>query len=165
MFVITQMTAAGGAFLFGYIQDRWIAKKTFMLTLMLWFITIISIYGVAQITLFINKLFGLSLKIEHLFLATGSIAGFGLGATQSACRAMVGMFSPAAKAGEFFGLWSFSNRLAAILGLLSLGVLQNLFGLRNAILICSFFFMTAVIIAFFVNEERGKNIALKHEGE
>ena len=39
MFVITQFTAAGGAFLFGFIQDKWGAKKTFILTLILWIIT------------------------------------------------------------------------------------------------------------------------------
>lgn len=165
MFVITQITAACGAFLFGFIQDRWGAKKTFILTLVLWFGAVILIYGVIEITAIINRVCGVSFKTEHMFLVTGSIAGLGLGATQSACRAMVGMFSPVTKAGEFFGLWSFSNRLAAILGLMSLGLLQNLFGLRNAILICSIFFMISVIIAFFVNEERGKASALEHEGE
>lgn len=165
MFVITQLTAAGGAFLFGFIQDRWGAKRTFIITLMLWFITIVLIYGVIEITRFINGFLGSAITTEQLFLVTGSIAGLGLGSTQSACRAMVGMFSPGTKSGEFFGLWSFSNRLAAILGLLCLGILQNLFGLRNAILVCSVFFMAAVVIAFFVNEERGKEIALKHAGE
>ncbi|MRR56410.1 MAG: MFS transporter [Deltaproteobacteria bacterium] len=165
MFVITQITAACGAFLFGYIQDRWGAKRTFIITLMLWFVTIILIYGVIEITHFINALSGISITTEQLFLVTGSIAGLGLGSTQSACRAMVGMFSPGTKAGEFFGLWSFSNRLAGIMGLLILGILQNLFGLRNAILVCSIFFMAAVIIALFVNEVRGREMALKHAGE
>jgi MFS transporter, UMF1 family len=165
MFVITQITAACGAFLFGYIQDWWGAKKTFILTLVLWFGAIILIYGVIEITAIINRMCATSFKTEHMFLITGSIAGLGLGATQSACRAMVGMFSPVTKAGEFFGLWSFSNRLAAILGLMSLGLLQSLFGLKNAILICSIFFMISVIIAFFVNEERGKASAIEHAGD
>jgi UMF1 family MFS transporter len=165
MFVITQITAACGAFLFGFIQDRWGAKKTFILTLVLWFATILLIYGVVEITAIINRIFSISFKTEHIFLVTGSIAGLGLGSTQSACRAMVGIFSPFTKAGEFFGLWSFSNRLASILGLMSIGLLQNIFGLRNAILVCSIFFMIAVFIAFYVNEERGKASAFEHEGE
>ncbi|MBN1905251.1 MAG: MFS transporter [Deltaproteobacteria bacterium] len=165
MFVITQITAACGAFLFGFIQDKWGAKKTFIVTLELWFAAIILIYGVVEITAFINRMLGTSFKTEHMFLVTGSIAGLGLGSTQSACRAMVGMFSPVTKAGEFFGLWSFSNRLAAILGLMSIGLLQSLFGLRNAILICSIFFMISIFIAFYVNEERGKASALEHTGD
>ncbi len=165
MFIITQLTAAGGAFLFGNIQDKWGAKKTFILTLALWFITIFLIYDVIDITGFVNDLFGTSLKNEHLFLIIGSVAGLGMGSLQSACRAMVGLFSPETKAGEFFGLWSFSNRLAAIMGLMGLGLLQNLLGLQRAILVCSAFFLMAVIIAFFVDEERGKKAARQHTGE
>ncbi len=165
MFVITQCTAAGGAFLFGFIQDKWGAKKTFILTLFLWIITITLIYGVNGITGFINNVAGTSFKGEHIFLMVGSIAGLSLGSTQSACRAMVGLFSPDTKAGEFFGLWNFSNRLSAILGLLSVGILQALLGLQTAVLICSMFFLFAVIIAFFINEERGKAAAQKHAGE
>ena len=165
MFIITQCTAAGGAFLFGFIQDKWGAKKTFILTLFLWIITILLIYGVNGVTAFINALTGTSFKSEHIFLVTGSIAGLGLGSTQSACRAMVGLFSPDTKSGEFFGLWNFSNRLSAIVGLLAVGALQAMLGLQRAVLICLVFFIIAVIIAFFVNEKRGKTAAQRHTGE
>ena len=78
---------------------------------------------------------------------------------------MVGLFSPDTKAGEFFGLWNFSNRLSAIVGLLAVGALQALLGLQKAVLICLVFFLISVIIAFFVNEERGKAAAQRHAGE
>lgn len=165
MFVITQITAAGGAFLFGIIQDKWGAKKTFIFTLVLWVITIILIYGVNNVTFSVNNFFGSSLKSEHIFLIIGCVAGLGLGSTQSACRAMVGLFSPDSKAGEFFGLWSFSNRLSAITGLLALGILQSLFGLRRAVLVCLVFFFIAVFIALLVNEKRGRETARGHSGE
>ncbi|KQC08295.1 MAG: ABC transporter permease [Smithella sp. SDB] len=165
MFVITQFTAAGGAFLFGIMQDKWKAKKTLMLTLVIWLVTVSLIYGVTEVTAFINSLAGASFKEEHIFLVIGSIAGLGLGSTQSACRAMVGLFSPDTKAGEFFGLWSFAGRLSSIFGLMSLGLLQIIFGLQKAILVCSVFFLISVVIIFFVNEERGKMVALKHSGE
>jgi UMF1 family MFS transporter len=165
MFVITQITAAGGAFLFGIIQDKWGAKQTFILTLLLWVIAIILIYGVIDVTAFVNKLAGASFKEEYIFLVIGSIAGLGLGSTQSACRAMVGLFSPDTKSGEFFGLWSFTGRLSSIMGLMGLGLLQTIFGLQKAILVCSAFFFIAMIIVFFVNEERGKAVAREHSGE
>ena len=165
MFVVTQCTAAGGAFLFGYIQDRWSAKKTFFLTLILWLITIVLIYGVSDVTSFINNILGTSFKDEHIFLGIGSFAGLGIGSTQSACRAMVGLFSPDTKAGEFFGFWNFSNRLSAIVGLMAVGILQAALGLQVAVLICSVFFLIAVIIVVFVNEERGKAAARQHAGE
>lgn len=165
MFVITQFTAAGGAFLFGFIQDRWKAKQTFIMTLLIWVVAVTLIYGVGSVTVFVNGALGMSLKEEHIFLIIGSIAGLGLGSTQSACRAMVGLFSPNTKAGEFFGLWGFTSRLSAIFGLMGLGLLQSLFGLQRAVLVCSVFFFIAVIIVLFVNEERGKAIARKHAGE
>lgn len=165
MFVITQFTAAGGAFLFGFIQDKWKAKQTLILTLVIWLITVSLIYGVSEATFFINSLIGTSFKEEHVFLFIGSFAGLSLGSTQSACRAMVGLFSPDTKAGEFFGLWAFAGRLSSIFGLMSLGLFQIFFGLHKAILVCSVFFLIAVIVILFVDEERGKMIALKHSGE
>jgi len=165
MFVITQFTAAGGALLFGYLQDKWKAKETFILTLMIWVITVSLIYGVAEVTAFVNDLTGASFKTEHIFLAIGSIAGLGLGSTQSACRAMVGLFSPDTKSGEFFGLWSFTGRLSAIVGLMGLGLLQTFLGLQKSILICSLFFLVSVVVILFVDEERGKMIAREHSGE
>ncbi len=165
MFVITQLTAAGGAFLFGLIQDRWGAKRTFILTLFLWIAAISLIYGVGGATRFINDLTGTALKEERVFLAIGSIAGLGLGSTQSACRAMVGLFSPASKAGEFFGLWSLAGRLSSIMGLMIIGLLQAVFGLQSAILICSLFFLISIVIAVAVDEKRGIAAAARHEGE
>jgi MFS transporter, UMF1 family len=165
MFIITQFTAAGGAVLFGYIQDRWGAKRTLVMTLILWVVAVTLIYGVENVTAFMNNSIGVSWKAEHVFLVIGSLAGLGLGATQSACRAMVGLFSPDTKSGEFFGLWNLTGKLAAIFGLMGLGVLQNSFGMKNAILICSLFFFIAIIILIFVNEERGKASALEHSGE
>ena len=114
---------------------------------------------------FINNMMNTSFRSEHIFLVIGSIAGLGLGSTQSACRAMVGLFSPDTKAGEFFGLWNFSNRLSAIVGLTAVGILQAVLGLQVAVLICSIFFILAVIIIIFVDEERGKTAAQKHAGE
>ncbi len=165
MFVITQFTAAGGAFFFGIIQDKWKAKQTFVLTLGLWVVAVSLIYGIHQVTDFINSMMNTTIKGEYIFLAVGSLAGLGLGSTQSACRAMVGLFSPDTKSGEFFGLWSFVGRLSSIMGLMGLGFLQTLFGLQKAILICLVFFLISLFIVLFVNEERGKMMAHKHAGE
>ncbi len=53
MFVITQFTAAVGAFLFGIIQDRWKAKQTFILTLLIWVISHADL-RVSAVTGFVN---------------------------------------------------------------------------------------------------------------
>jgi UMF1 family MFS transporter len=165
MFVITQLTAAAGAFFFGTLQDRWGAKRTFILTLCLWIAAVVMIHGVGGITQALNRLMGTAFETQHLFLVVGSLAGLSLGATQSSCRAMVGMFAPVSKSGEFFGLWGFTGRLAAIFGLMGLGFLQVVFGLQNAVLLCSLFFMISVAVVLFVDEKRGIASAARHEGE
>ncbi|MBP7737597.1 MAG: MFS transporter [Spirochaetes bacterium] len=165
MFILTQLTAAGGALLFGFFQDRWGAKGTLVSTLVLWVASVTMIYGVEPLTGFLNGLLGTSWEVQHVFLVIGSLAGMGLGATQSACRAMVGLFSPDTKSGEFYGLWNLTGKLAAIVGLMGIGILQHSFGMKNAILACSVFFFIAIVIALFVNIERGKASAAEHAGE
>ncbi len=170
MFIITQFTAAGGAVLFGFIQDKIGAIKTFNITLVIWVIGVLLIFGTKEFTVFLNNVLGHATpesmwKAEHVFLFVGCVAGLCLGATQSASRALVGVFSPESKSGEFFGFWGLFGKLAAIFGLLILGVLQTQLGLKTAILVCSVFFLTALIITLFVNEKRGIAAAKEHEGE
>lgn len=164
MFVITNLTAAVGAVIFGYIQDKIGDKLTYNITLIIWIIAVTLIYAAAEVTGWINASLGTEYKTEFIFLFIGSIAGLSLGATQSAGRAMVGVFSPESKSGEFFGLWGLAGKAAAILGLMSLGAMQLYFGLKTAILLTSGFFVLAFLTALLVNEKRGKEAARAHEG-
>jgi UMF1 family MFS transporter len=164
MFIITQLTAALGAFVFGIFQDKIGAKRTYMITLVLWVVAIGLIYGTQDITDALNGM-GMQVQAQNLFLVIGSIAGLGLGATQSSCRAMVGIFSPESKAGEFYGLWSLTGRAASIMGLLGLGFLQHALGLKTAVLLCALFFVVAIAVTFFIRQERGMASARSHEGE
>jgi len=164
MFIVTQVTAACGALAFGHIQDRAGPKPAYAATLLLWITAVVLIFFVDDITAAANRLGG-EWQVQHLFLVIGSVAGLGLGATQSSCRAMVGVLSPLSKSGEFFGLWGMANRLAAVCGLMALGFLQAAFGLRNAFLICIAFFAAALAIGLMVNVDRGRAAARSHEGE
>lgn len=165
MFVLTQFTAATGAITFGILQDKIGSLKTYMYTLVLWILSIFSIYFTKEITDFINQNLQTNFKVETIFLLVGCLAGLGLGATQSAGRAVVGIFSPESKSGEFFGFWGLAGKLSSIFGLLMLGFLQNAFGLRNAVLFTAILFVISMIVAFFVDEEQGKKSAISHEGE
>lgn len=165
LFVLTQLSAAAGAFLFGFVQDRIGNKKTFGITLVIWVVSVTLIYATTGITGSLNQVLGTQWAAEHVFLALGGFAGLCMGATQSASRALVGTFSPSSKTGEFFAFWGVCNRLASIVGLMSLGILQALFGLNNAILVSAFFFLVAFVLLIPVNEARGRAAALAHEGE
>jgi UMF1 family MFS transporter len=159
MFIIVQITAALGAVFFGILQDKIGAKITYIFTLVLWTLGIILIYITPQLTAFVNQSFDLNWQAQYVFITVAIVAGLSLGSSQSAGRALVGMFSPDTKAAEFFGFWGLSNKLAGVFGLIGLGVLQAQFGLQNAILICALFFILAIIVCVFVKQDRGMKAA------
>lgn len=155
MFVITQISAASGAMLFGVLLDRIGAKYTFTFTLILWMVCISLIYFTPTMTGLINQLTAAELEAQHFFLGIGLLAGLGLGSLQSSARTMVGRLTPAHKEAEFFGFWGVSIRLAAITGILGVGLFQLMVGLQASILFCLFLFLTALVLNIYVDEERG----------
>ncbi len=165
MFLITQVMAAGGALLFGYLQDKIGAVRTFNITLVIWIVAVILIYATNDLTAWLNATLGTDFRAQRVFLVVGSVAGLCLGSTQSSARALVGVFSPESKSGEFYGFWGLSGKLSSILGLFGVGILQAIFDLRTAILACSVLFFIAFVITFFVNEKRGMKAASEHQGE
>ena len=150
-FVLTNISAAIGAVFFGRMQDRWSPVKVFMLTLLFWILTTLILYFLKEIHLLLR----LSMSLPSFFLVFSFFAGLSLGATQAGGRAIVALFSPEAKIGEFFGLWGMTSKASYALALLGLAFLQNLFGLHNSILFILVLFILALIVSFFVNEKRG----------
>ncbi len=163
MFVVVQITAALGAFLFGIIQDRIGAKITYIVTLVMWFVGVTGIYGVIDITQWLNNFLGTDFEEQYVFLYIGVIAGLSLGSSQSASRALVGLFSPQDKAAEFFGFWGLFNKLAGVFGIIGLGLLQAQFGLQKSVLFCASLFIVAIIVCFFVNQREGEMAADRYD--
>jgi UMF1 family MFS transporter len=159
MFVIVQVTAAAGAILFGMIQDKIGARLTYNLTLVLWFFAVLGIWAVTDLTAWLNSQLGTSYESQYVFLWIGVAAGLSLGSSQSASRAMVGLFSPEQKAAEFFGFWGLSNKVAGVFGIIGLGLLQAEFGLQQSVLFCAFLFLVAIVICLFVDQKRGEHSA------
>jgi len=157
MFVFIQVSAAIGALAFGLIQDSIGAKRTFNITLILWILTCGLIYFVVEMTNFLNASLGFQWTVQWVFVGISSMAGLGLGATQSASRAIVGLFAPEGKSGEFFGLWGLSGKIASAAGLFIIGFVQSVVpSLRDAFLVVSLFYLISLVINLFVNEARGK---------
>lgn len=161
MFIIVQLTAAAGALGFGALQDRLGAKFTYQMTLALWVASIVAIRATPTLTAWVNAQLGWHWQAQYLFLVVGCLAGLSLGSSQSASRALVGLFSPAGKAAEFFGFWGLANKLAGVFGIVLLGLLQALIGLAASILLCAGLFMAAMLICARVNETRGRAAACR----
>lgn len=159
MFIIVQITAAIGAVGFGFIQDRIGAMRTYRITLILWIASIALIYLTPIFTAWLRDTLDVDWEAQYVFLVVGCMAGLSLGSCQSAIRTIVGLFSPLSRAAEFFGFWGLSLKLASMLGLLAIGLLQVLFGLHNAILFCILLFATALVVSYRVKEARGRAVA------
>jgi len=155
MFVLVQLSATLGAFVFGFGHHVWGAKRTYVITLILWLVAIVMIWQTPFITQWTNASFQASFQAQHVFLAAGIVAGLSLGASQSAGRALVGVLTPRHKAAEFFGFWGTVSKAAAIVGILGLGILQTLFGLENAIVFCLLLLGLGLLMAFGIDLDRG----------
>ena len=99
-------------------------------------------------------------NLGHLEAAAG-IAGLCMGASQSAGRAMAGMFAPQRQLAEFYGLWTFAIRLASIIGPLSYGAITWATGgnQRLAIMSTALLFVAGLALLTQVNVARGRAAA------
>ena len=140
---VLNIAAAAGAFGGGYLQDRIGHKLTLGITLVGWIATCV----IAALS---------ATKGQFWWAAT--IAGLCMGSSQSAGRAMVGLFAPADKLAEFFGLWSFATRLASIVGPLSYGLITWLTGGNQRIAIASttVLFVLGLLALIPIDVRRGR---------
>ncbi|SDU26243.1 MFS transporter [Halopseudomonas salegens] len=159
MFITVQITAALGAIGFGWLQSHIGARTTYLITLGLWLLAILAIWQTPTLTARLSHWFGVDWQAQYVFLFAGVLAGASLGSSQSATRALVGVLTPSGKAAEFFGLWGMASKLAAIFGILGLGLIQWGFGLANAILFCLALFIVAILAVLPVDERRGEQVA------
>lgn len=155
LFISLQVSAALGAFFFGWLWHRIGALPIINITLFVWISTVLMIYFLPQLGDFLGKK-----DLKPLFILIGNIAGLCLGATQSCARALVGTFSPPDKSGEFFGFWGFSGKLAAVCAIVLFGWLQKSLHIENAILLCSLFFGLGLLLNWGVDEKRGRALAM-----
>ena len=91
------------------------------------------------------------------------IAGLCMGSSQSAGRALAGLLAPPARLAEFFGLWTFATRLAAILGPVTYGLVTwaTAGNHRIAIVSTALFFVLGLLLLRPVNVQRGAREAMR----
>ena len=140
------VTAAIGAFGFGWVQDRIGHRRALMLSLWLWL-------GMVLLAFFATT--------RPLFWAAANLAGIAMGASQSAGRAMVGYLAPPDRVAEYFGLWSLSVRLATIIGPICYGLATWVFtgNHRLAMLCTGVFFVFGLVVVRGVDVDRGRRAA------
>jgi UMF1 family MFS transporter len=147
---LVNITAAIGAFTFGHLEDRIGHVLAIKLTLVGWIVMVLLAWGAEG---------------AAMFWVAANIAGFCLGASQSAARALVGALAPRARHAEFFGLWGLAVKFSSVLGPLTYGIVTWITGgdHRLAILATGAYFVVGLLILRGVDAERGRRAALESE--
>lgn len=144
---LVNIASAVGAFLFGYYEDRIGHQPALAVTLVGWMImTLLAFLATSA----------------WLFWIAAVIAGLCMGSSQSCGRALAGALAPHDRLAEFFGLWTFATRLAAIIGPLTYGAVTVLTAgnHRLAILATGVFFVLGYWLLRRVDMTRGLARAL-----
>jgi len=147
LILVVNVTAAVGAFGFGYLQDAIGHVRAVALTLVGW-IAMVVIAGFSQ--------------SSPSFWIAANLAGLCMGSAQAAGRAIVGYLAPPARLAEFFGLWGLAMKAASIFGPLTYGAVTWMFAgnHRLAIFATGAYFVIGLSLLGGIDVERGRRAAL-----
>lgn len=136
--LLVNITAAIGAFAFGYIEDRIGHKMALILTLSIW-IAMVAVAYVAQ--------------TKPMFWLAANLAGIAMGSSQSAGRALVGVLAPDDKRAAFYSFWNMALWVANIIGPMTYGLITWVTGndQRLALLCTGMFFVAGLILLLPMN--------------
>ena len=139
---LVNIAAAAGAFAFGAWQDRIGHRRALAFTLAGWILMTVLAWAATG---------------PALFWVAAVVAGLCMGSSQSAGRALAGLFAPPTRRAEFFGLWTFAIRLSAIVGPVTYGAVTWLTAgdHRLAIVSTGLFFVLGLVLLTRVDVPRG----------
>jgi UMF1 family MFS transporter len=131
-FLTVQTTAIAGSVILGIVADSIGQKKTIMITLVMWLITVLIAFLVHD---------------KNGFYVVGLIAGAAMGSSQSTSRSLMSKLTPPEKKTEFFGFYSLFGKSSAVIGPLVFGLVSFISGdQRLAIISIGFFFVVGLLI-------------------
>jgi len=148
LILVVNITAAIGAFGFGYLQDAIGHIKAVALTLVGWIVMVV--------------LAGLS-DTATMFWLAANLAGLCMGSSQAAGRAIVGYLAPPTRLAEFFGLWGLAVKAASIFGPITYGAVTLAFpgNHRLGIFVTGIYFVIGLLLLKTIDVERGRRAALQ----
>jgi UMF1 family MFS transporter len=147
LILVVNITAAIGAFAFGYLQDSIGHVRALALTLVGWIVMVL--------------IAGFSYSSFSFWIAA-NLAGLCMGSSQAAGRAVVGYLAPTARLAEFFGLWGLAVKAASIFGPLTYGAVTWIFAgnHRLGIFATGLYFVIGLALLLGIDVERGRRAAL-----
>jgi UMF1 family MFS transporter len=146
LILVVNVTAALGAFSFGYLQDAIGHVRAMALILAGWIVMIATAYFADD---------------APTFWVAANLAGLCMGSSQAAGRAIVGYLTPRDREAEFFGLWGLATKTASIFGPLTYGAVTWVFhgNHRLGILAVGAYFIVGLVLLAGLDVERGRRAA------
>lgn len=108
LIIILQVAGAGGAFLGGWISNKYSSKQAILWSLIMLALVITSLFFITS---------------KNIFYVIGALAGFSLSGVQAVSRTMVSQLAPQEKTAEFYGFLSVAGRTSTFVGPLVFGTL------------------------------------------
>jgi UMF1 family MFS transporter len=131
-FLTVQTTAIAGSVILGIVADSIGQKKTIIITLIMWLVTVLIAFLIQD---------------KNGFYVVGLIAGAAMGSSQSTSRSLMSKLTPPEKKTEFFGFYSLFGKSSAVIGPLVFGLVSFISGdQRLAIISIGFFFVVGLLI-------------------
>lgn len=151
--LMIQFVAFGGALLWGRLAGWVGAKRSIVISLVIW--SGVVIYAFVGLR-------GESRVTEFWIL--GALIAIVLGGSQAISRSLFAQMIPDGKEAEFYSFYEVSERGTSWIGPLVFGLANQMFGsLRPAILSLIFFFIAGLILLPFVNVKKAIEDVKKHD--
>ena len=151
--LLITITAGLGAVVSGRIQNRLGYLNTIIFYVLVWLVTTLGVATLVAINAARAPLDEPPITWPVWICAVG--VGIGLGGIGTATRAAVGLFTPAHRTGEFFGLWGLTYKLAGMVGVLLFGAVRTLLGSVPSLIVLAGFFVLGAALLAPVRERRG----------
>ncbi|HNZ06505.1 MAG: MFS transporter [Candidatus Cloacimonetes bacterium] len=140
-FILAQFTSIAGAAVFGWLTDKTNTKLALSISLLIWIAVVIWAF-------FCSSAFE--------YYLVGLLAGLAIGSSQANSRTMLSQLTPPDKQAEFFGFYTLTGRLSAIVGPILYGWIAHQTGdLRWSVLSLMAFFIIGWILLQSVSLSRG----------
>jgi len=140
LFLLLNVVALPGSLAAGYLADRAGARRTIILTLVLWVAVVIA---------------AASATGKPMFWAMACGAALGMGSTQAVGRSFMSQISPASRQSEFFGFYVLSGKFASMFGPLLFGSVSLWSGSqRLAVLSILPLFLGGLGLMFWIDDRK-----------
>jgi UMF1 family MFS transporter len=147
LFLVLNLVAFPGSLVAGYLADAIGARRTLILTLLLWMVVVIV---------------GCLATTKALFWAMAAGAALGIGSTQAVGRSFMAQITPASRESEFFGFYVLSGKFGSMFGPLLFGMISRYSGSqRLAIFSLLPFFLVGLLLMLKIDERRARLAAAR----